>query len=181
MINSILFRGGMYGDLLLGMIDPTALIKTKNFKLEYKHARCADRYIKYTRTFMKKYFRYTDAQKKKYYDRFDKHDVWTSTHDTDYSYKQYKNTIQIICSDIDLHYDFAKRFFSVNENQSGSVDEYAETLKGWQLMHNFPKRFDIKNIHNKTKFIMDIKNFFNVTDTMHMENIYDKHFQMRDQ
>ena len=63
MINPILFRGGMYGDLLLGMIDPTALINTKKFTLEYKHSRCADKYIKYTRTFMKKFFMYTVKQK----------------------------------------------------------------------------------------------------------------------
>ena len=177
-MNSILFRGGMYGDLLLGMIDPTALIKTKNFELEYKHARCADRYIKYTRTFMKKYYRYTEPQKQKYYDRFFDHDVWTSTHDTDYSYKRYKNTIQIICSNLDMHESFAKRYYRINQNESGSVDEYAETLKGWQLTHNFPKRFDIKNIHSKTQFIKDVSNFFNVTDTKHMETIYDTHFQM---
>lgn len=178
MAQSILYRGGMYGDLLLGMVDPTALIQTKNFLLDYKHHRCADRYIKYTRTFMKKYYRYTEPQKQKYYNRFDKHDIWTSTHDTDYSVKQYKNTIQIICSNLDMHESFAKRFYRINQHESGSVTEYTESLIGWQKTYWFPKRFDIKNIHSKTKFIKDVSNFFNIKDTKHMETIYDTHFQM---
>ena len=128
---------------------------------------------------MKAYFRYTDEQKQRYYKRLSKYDVWTSTTDTDFSYRQYKNTVQIFCSDLNLLHHFAVRFHTVNPPQKGSIDEYAESLESWQLMHKFPKRFDIKNVYNRTKFIMDVKNFFDITDTTHIEDTYDKHFQMR--
>jgi hypothetical protein len=193
MINPILFRGGMYGDLLLGMIDPTALIDTKKFTLEYKHSRCADKYIKYTRTFMKKFFMYTEEQKEKYYCRFNTHDVWVLTHDTEYSLKHKAKTVQLVCSDLDLLPIFAKRFDQLHaqhviteaktmlENNLEFVDDYSKSISDWQDVHMFPKRFDIKNIYKRNKFIKDVAEYFQVDNTDHLEKTYDVHFQTHKQ
>ena len=115
MIHPILFRGGTYGDLLIGMLDPTALLNTNNFTLDYAHSTCADKYIKYTRTLMKKFFNYNEKQKEKYYCRFNTKDAWVLTHDTEYSTKHRGKTVQLVCSDLNLLPIFSKRFYELHE------------------------------------------------------------------
>lgn len=192
MLNVILFRGGMFGDLLLGMVDPTALLETSNWQLEYKHSTCANYNIKYCRTFQKKFGNYTETQKQKYYDRFSRipQKVYVLTHDTDFSWKYTNITTQIICSDYDMIHDFATRFKNMHrqkviieansmiENKRNFVNDYSESIKLWQDAFVFPNRFDIKNIHNKTLFLQDCENYFGINDMSHAERIYDNHIDI---
>lgn len=189
MIHPILFRGGTYGDLLIGMLDPTALLNTNNFTLDYAHSTCADKYIKYTRTLMKKFFNYNEKQKEKYYCRFNNKDAWVLTHDTEYSTKHRGKTVQLVCSDLNLLPIFSKRFYELHEehviteaktmleNKLEFVDDYSKSILDWQNFHVFPKRFDIKNIFNRNEFIKDVAEFFKIDNTNYMEKIYDVHFQ----
>ena len=194
MINPILFRGGMHGDLLLGMLDSTALQKNITYEKDYKRNTVGEYHIKYTRTLQKKFFQYTDVQKQKYYERFStvKNNVWVLTHDTDFSYNYPQTTIQLICSDTDLIKTFARRFYKLHndnvtkeaslliKNNTGDfIDDYANDIIQWQTYHNFSRRFDIKNIYNQDKFLQDFEQFFHPSDIKRSRNIYQKHFEKK--
>ena len=192
MIKPILFRGGMFGDLILAMVDPTCLIKTNHWQKEYRHSTCAGQNIKYTRTYLKKFFLYNEDQKHRYYRSFEsiKHPVYFLTHDTDFS-KNYKSeTTQLICSDLSMLDHFAQRFEALHrpkvinetkkliQHSDNFVQDYIKSLKIWQEVFVFPNRFDIKNIFNKSKFIDDLSIYFNISDTRHAETIYDSHMNL---
>jgi len=194
MIYPILFRGGMHGDLLIGMLDKKSLISTTHWQKDYGHSRCADKYIKYSRTYLKKYFKYTTEQKLKYYNSFKKttHPVYFLTHDTDFSINYYKEeTIQIICSDSTLIDYFAKRFYTLHKerviketkkiitNTGNFVEDYKNSLILWQECFNFPNQFDIKNIMNKSLFLKDLKKIFKLESLEWAEHIYTTHFNMQ--
>lgn len=191
MINSILFRGGMHGDLLLGMLDSRALQKNIIHEKDYKRNTVGKYHIKYTRTLQKKFFQYTDMQKQKYYERFStvKNNVWVLTHDTDFSYNYPQTTTQIICSDEKLVKTFSHRFYKLHnnnvikeaglmmKNSTGDfVEDYANDIIEWQNYHNFPKRFDIKNIYNQNKFLQEFEQFFQHQDMEQSRAIYQAHF-----
>ena len=141
---------------------------------------------------MKKFLRYTDAQKEKYYRKLD---CWVLTHDTAFSTKHRHNTVQLICTDLDLLPIFAKRFYNIHDehvitetktmiqNEVEFIDDYSKSLKNWQekTAMFFQKRFDIKNIYNKENFLEDVAKFFEIGDTAHMEKIYTRHFQIQTQ
>jgi len=194
MIYPILFRGGMFGDLLIGMLDQRSLISKTYWGKEYRHSRCADKYIKYTRTYLKKFFKYTDKERIRYYELFKKikDPVYFLTHDTDFSMKYYKEeTIQIVCSDITLFNYFAERFYKlhkqhvINEtkqiikNTDNFIEDYKKSLILWQKSFIFPRQFDIKNIMNKFLFLKDLQYFFsmNKENLKWAEYIYTKHFE----
>jgi len=196
MIYPILFRGGMFGDLLIGMLDQRSLISKTYWEKEYGHSRSSDMYIKYTRTYHKKFFQYTDKQKNRYYELFKKirNPVYFLTHDTDFSIKYYKEeTIQIVCSDIKLFNYFAERFNLLHKkhvidetkkiikNANNFVEDYEKSLISWQENFIFPKQFDIKNIMNKSLFLKDLQKFFLIDDEnlKWAEHIYTKHFQKK--
>lgn len=189
MIKPILFRGGMYGDLIIGMVDPSSLINTKYWQKDYTHSSCSKKFIKYTRTFLKKFFQYNDNQKKRYYNAFEKidKDVYFLTHDTDFSLNYKEKTIQLVCSDLSLLTGFAERFEYlhrkkvVNEakqyidNKNDFVEDYRNSLQLWQEAFIFPNRFDIKNIFQKNKFMNDLKQHFSNLDEAYAGQIYDSH------
>lgn len=189
MIRPILFRGGMFGDLIIGMVDPTCLIKTNHWRKEYVHSTCAGHNIKYTRTYLKKFFLYNDNQKHRYYRSFEiiKKPVCFLTHDTDFSENYKYETTQLVCSDLTMLGHFAKRFEALHrpkvinetkkfiQNTDNFVQDYIKSIKIWQEAFVFPNRFDIKNIFNKSKFIHDLSNYFTINDPKHAEKIYEAH------
>ena len=191
MIEPILFRGGMYGDLIIGMLDPTALLETNNWQKEYKHSTCSGKYIKYTRAYLKKFFLYNDTQKHRYYKAFNsiKKPVYFLTHDTDFSQHYKDQTTQLICSDLSLMDHFAERFERLHrpqviqeaktliQNDKNFVDDYKKSLILWQDAFIFPRRFDIKNIFNQSKFINDLQQHYGDMDTEHARIVYDIHMQ----
>jgi hypothetical protein len=193
MINPILFRGGMHGDMLLGMLDPTALQKTNIYEKEFKKNSVANYHIKYTRTQQKKFTKYNDLQKQKYYDRFDrlKRDVYIVTHDTDFSKRYEEHTVQLVCSDESLIKVFAQRFHDLHrakvseeakqhlQNTTGDfVKDYAQDIINWQNHHRFKNRFDIKNIYNEQAFLYDFHRQFPNADPGWSHRIYLDHFNI---
>lgn len=190
MIKPILFRGGMYGDLIIGMLDPRSLITSECWQKEYVHSTCAGKNIKYTRTFMKKFFQYTDLQKKKYYESFERVNsaVYFLTHDTDFSLNYKDITSQIVCSDQSMFEHFAKRFQQLHrplviqeakkmiDSQDDFVNDYKKSLLQWQEAFVFPRRFDIKNLYNRELFIDDLDRHFGVVDHAYAREIYITHF-----
>jgi len=192
MIKPILFRGGMCGDLILGMLDQTALLSTTHWQKSYGHSTCGGKSIKYTRTFLKKFFQYTDQQKTRYYETFKKinQDVYFLTHDTDFSMNYKTETVQIVCSDIELIDHFAKRFHDLHrkqvidearkmiQNNKDFISDYKESVIQWQKVFTFPHQFDIKNIFNKDLFIRDMDNFFRLQNKSWAESIYTRHVEL---
>ena len=189
MIKPILFRGGMFGDLIIGMLDPSCLLTTNLWQKEHSHSTCAGQNIKYTRTYLKKFFLYNDYQKHRYYRSLEsiKRPVYFLTHDTDFSQHYKSQTTQLICSDLAMLDYFAHRFEKLHrprvihetkkliKNSSNFVQDYTKSLKVWQEAFVFPNRFDIKNIFDKSKFIDNLGGYFNIVDTQHAETIYDSH------
>lgn len=194
MLTPILFRGGMYGDLILAMIDPTATIKTNYWQKEYVHSTAGGNYIKYTRTYMKKFFLYSDQQKHRYYKAFEKvkKKVGIATHDTDFSMAHHQqNTIQVVCSDLELMPNFAQRFASLHRpkviKEAGEmikagddfITDYKKSLIQWQEVFNFPNRLDIKNIFQKEKFIQDLQQCLSNMDVTYASQVYDNHIKKK--
>jgi hypothetical protein len=189
MIRPILFRGGMFGDLILGILDPSCLLKTTLWQKEYGHSTCAGQNIKYTRTYLKKFFLYNNDQKHRYYRCLAsiKRPVYFLTHDTDFSQHYKSETTQLVCSDLAMLDYFAQRFEKLHrpkvidetkkliKNSDDFIQDYIKSLKLWQEAFVFPNRFDIKNIFDKSKFLDDLNNHFKIADPKHAETIYDCH------
>jgi len=176
----ILFLGGMCGDLILTLIDPTSIIK-KNFVKDFSNCK-----IKKSRRLMKSFWKYDLNQKKMYYERFSKinKNFYTITHDTEYC-KNLDNVIQIYCSDQDRIHWISRRFKKFNtpdivervcDQQGFDLDNfenrYTELIANWQNSFVFKNRFDIKNIQTY-KFIDDIEDYFGVKFADQTKNIYE--------
>ena len=192
MIRPILFRGGMFGDLMLGMLDPSALQKKTIYQKHYRRNSVAGYFIKYTRTQQKKFSNYPQIKKEIYYQRFMKvkRPVYIVTHDTDFSKHYQDQTVQLICSDESLITRFAERFYTLHSdkvsaearshlgsNTGNFVKDYADDIIRWQNFHKFKHRFDIKNIYNKKTFLDDFDRFFVDADSGWSHKIYSDHLQ----
>jgi hypothetical protein len=195
MIRPILFRGGMFGDLLLAMSDKSCLLEKTVYSKEYKKNSVAGYYIKYTRTQQKKFFNYPQIKKEIYYSRFMKlkRVVYVVTHDTDFSKNYQDQTIQVICSDRLLTRNFAERFYRLHSNKvkeeakahmgqhtGDFVEDYAKDIERWQDYHQFKNRFDIRNIYNKEAFLADYNHFFKPSDPEWSRLIYTDHFKQKE-
>jgi len=166
----ILFRGGMCGDLLLSMLD-------KKYVSSYKPLKQIKDFV-----LMKKFYNYTFAEKNQYFKKFI--DEYTLSHDTDYCYKIKNNVIQLYCSDKDMLYKFSERFWNKNDSASVAhvitdlksshhtkIEDYKNDISNWQSVHIFKKRFDMKDVF-KTKFVKQVKDYFNLKDTKHAALIH---------
>lgn len=184
MNKSILFLGGMCGDIILKMIDKEsikpAFIKNKNhFEMEFKKPR-----IK-----MKKFWKYSVEQKNLYYSKIEKmpFPYYTMTHDTEYS-KNKSDVVQLYCSDSTKIEWFAERFKLIHESfglhdvvervcvqqnlsKSNFITEYAELIKNWQDYYVLKNRLDIARI-GYDDFIDSINETFTVKDAAWMRYIY---------
>ena len=158
MHNIILFRGGMCGDLILGMINKDYL--HSHGPTDIEDSVCNQYKIKTDRQIMKKFFRYSNKEKK-------------------------ENTIQIICSDNSKITYFAERFEKIHRNivieeakkyientADTFVENYANSLQQWQDAFKFSETFDIKNI-GTSRFVDDVCNKFQVEDKVWSLQVYD--------
>jgi len=192
MLRPILFRGGMFGDLILGMLDPTALQKKSIYQKNYKKNTVGGYHIKYTRTQQKKFSNYTQIKKEIYYSRFMKfeRDVYIVTHDTDFSKNYPDQTIQLVCSDQTILTKFAERFHRLHRKQVSDeaktylkedtgdfVSDYAQDILRWQDFHKFKHRFDIRNIYNEQQFLQDFDRAFPQADPVWSHQLYKEHFE----
>jgi hypothetical protein len=155
----ILFRGGMFGDIILSMLNKKYVRSVYPLKP-----------IK-ERTLMKKFYNFSLEEKYKY---LEKMDGYTSSHDTDFC-KQINQdqVVQIFCSDEKMLPHIADRFWTRNSYESvAHVKEdlkldkdktLAKDLEAWQSFHVFKNRFDIKNIY-KEHFVYDLEKAFEIND-----------------
>lgn len=190
MVKTILFRGGMTGDLLLGMLDKSSLEPLQNL-ITIEDSTCVDHKINRDRILMKKFFRYDQEEKDLYYKDIVKYNqnIYVLSHDTDYCLEKIpQNTIQLICSDEGKIEKFAERFKSLHRDKvieeaakaiNGSIKtfvrDYTDSITLWQNCFKFEHRFDIKNI-GKLEFIDDIEDYFKC-DRFWCEYIYKKWLQ----
>ena len=184
MHNIILFRGGMCGDLILGMINKDYL--HTHGPTEIEDSVCNQYKIKTDRQIMKKFFRYSNEEKEEYFKKFENNDSeYTLSHDTDFCLTKKENTIQIISSDSSMFQKCATRFEEKHrdivieeakkyiENTADTfVENYANSLKQWQDAFKFSNTFDIKNI-GTSQFPDDVFNNVQIKDKAWSLQIYD--------
>jgi len=164
----ILFRGGMFGDITLAMLNKK-YVKSIYPKLLFKERRL-----------MKTYWNFSTEEKYSYLDRMN---GYTISHDTEFC-KQIdpEQVIQIFCSDEKMIPHMAERFWQKNISHTVDHvkqdlklnDDYtlAKDMKAWQDFHVFKNRFDIKNIYS-TRFINDIQKCFVVDDIAWAKTAHD--------
>ena len=184
MHNIILFRGGMCGDLILGMINKDYL--HSHGPTDIEDSVCNQYKIKTDRQIMKKFFRYSNEEKEEYFKKFENNDSeYTLSHDTDFCLTKKENTIQIISSDSSMFQKCATRFEEKHrdivieeakkyiENTADTfVENYANSLQQWQDAFKFSNTFDIKNI-GTSQFPDDVFNNFQIKDKAWSLQIYD--------
>jgi hypothetical protein len=178
----ILFLGGMCGDIIILMVDPTCAVHSATIEHTFDN-------LKKPRQFMKKYWRYTNAQKDRYYSYYNKVNslTYSLTHDTDYA-KTIPETIQLHCSDIDRLEWFSTRYRKIYEDRNNgtvlkdlcksmnfTVDgfnlQYANMIKDWQAFHIFDNRFDISLI-GKDEFLDQAIEYFQIKEKDRAQKIY---------
>ena len=184
MHNIILFRGGMCGDLILGMINKDYL--HSHGPTDIEDSVCCQYKIKTDRQIMKKFFRYSNKEKEEYFKKFENTvPEYTLSHDTDFCLTKKENTIQIICSDSSKFTYFSERFEKIHRNivieetkkyientANTFVENYANSLRQWQDAFKFSETVDIKNI-GKDTFVTDVLNQLQVTDKSWSLQVYD--------
>jgi hypothetical protein len=163
----ILFRGGMFGDIVLSMLNKEYVRSVYPRKLVRE------------RRLMKKFYNFSTEEKYSYLNRMD---GYTISHDTEFC-KQIdpEQVIQIYCSDEKMIPHIADRFWQKNPSQEVdhvkqdlNLNEHyslAEDIKAWQDFHVFKNRFDIKNIYS-TRFINDLQKSFVVDDIAWAKTIH---------
>lgn len=185
MNNSILYLGGMCGDIILKMIDkssikPSFIHKDNHFEMD----------LKKSRTIMKKFWKYSVEQKNLYYSRINKipNPYYTLTHDTEYN-KDKPTVIQLYCSDLSMLEWISKRFKIIHEsfdleivvnrvceqqnlNPKNFIEEYAELVRNWQEYHTFENRFDMADICSD-HFVDLINEKFIINDIDWAKKVYD--------
>lgn len=173
---TILFRGGMVGDLLLTMLDPECMI-TINGKTKLNPEQVA----------MKKFTNFSIQEKLDYYKNIKNKYCYILSHDTDFCYNHNVNQIQIVCTDHQKLNMFSERFVAIhvneesvavdnakkylNSNDETFLDDYTQSILDWQNYYQFKNRFDIKNIGSK-KFIKDVTDYFENVDKTHAQSVY---------
>lgn len=141
----ILFRGGMFGDIILSMLDKAYVQSV------YPLRQVRERFV------MKKFYDFSMEEKKSY---LSKMDGYTLSHDTDFC-KQVDedHVIQIFCSDKKMLPHIAERFWTQNDyHQVEHVktdlklsEQYdlADDIHGWQEHHVFKHRLDTATIYSQ--------------------------------
>ena len=155
----ILFRGGMFGDVVLSMLNK------KYVRSIYPLKNVRERYV------MKKFYNFSLEKKYKYVEKMD---GYTLSHDTDFCKKINEDqVVQIFCSDTKMLTHMADRFWIFNEYESvahvkkdlqlNKDKTLAQDFEAWQTFHVFKNRFDIKNIYKKN-FVDDLQKSFEIHD-----------------
>ena len=174
-MTAILFRGGMCGDLILGMIDPNAVKKKTGYNDKITDSTINNYRFKPARYIMKKFHLYDDNYKKSYDQKLK--DIYYLTHDTDFCLNKFNKVIQLISSPL-MHLKFAQRFATIYKHRphviaeayshikqnSNFVDDYASSLTEWQRAFKFEQQYDVSdmlepNFVEKTLEYFEVDNF----------------------
>jgi len=163
----ILFRGGMFGNIILSMLD-------KNYvRSIYPLRQQKERYR------MKKFYLFSHQQKMEYFKNMD---GYTLSHDTDFCRTvDQERVIQLFCSDLSMMEKLASRFWSKNSPEDvahvkkdlalSETYTLADDLEAWQNHHVFKNRFDVKNIYD-VDFVDRLEQHFKVKDVKWARSIH---------
>ena len=160
-MNIMLFRGGMCGDLLCILLDPT-MFKRRILSVNDDDDIVLGQIIKPQRARLKKFWRFTTVEKISYVNKLAAFPgIFLSSHDTDLSMTYYPNeTQQVICSDLKLLHNFSRRFYDLHKNRvieeaakainskGDFVDDYEASIKLWQDAFDLPNKIDIARIYH---------------------------------
>ena len=185
-MNIMLFRGGMCGDLLCILLDPT-MFKRRILSVNDDDDIVVGQIIKPQRARLKKFWRFTNIEKIHYVNRLANFPgIFLSSHDTDLSMEHYPNeTQQVICSDLNLLHNFSKRFYDMHKNRViqeaakaiGSkgdfIEDYQASIKLWQDVFDLPNKIDISRIYHRD-FIDYLATKFPSMDINRARGIHDK-------
>lgn len=152
MIRSVLYMGGMAGDLVVACLAPDQIDDITD------HVHIQDQYC-----LLKEYWRYDIDQRKQY---LDTQPGILSSHDTQlHSRYDLRNTLQLICTDTSQRQWMSMRFFNtltdprrvIKEIGLGEnyLEQYEKMMVDWQIKHVYPHRLDMKNVLTD-QFIMDL-------------------------
>lgn len=157
MIKSVLYMGGMAGDLVVCLLKPDQVEEfTNRVKLFDQYGR------------LKAYYKLTPEQKLEYYQ---KQSGILSSHDTEF-HKQFPHeTIRLVCKNNDTLRWMSRRFFDIiNERRKDSlirelklrpdsyVEGYLQMMRNWQKSHPFPYQLDMSNVRDYS-FVNDFLAF----------------------
>ena len=181
MNKSILYLGGMCGDIILKMTDPSSLKPDKT---------AIGDGIKKSRTVMKKFWKFNDRQKDWYYNRVNSIPFvyYTLTHDTDYCLNNPTDVIQLFSSNADQTKWISARFKHIHETAGlhkvidrvaeqqnfdvkDFVNNYAKLVNTWQQAFIFENRFDISKI-GSAEFLDQVCGYFEISDYNWARHIY---------
>lgn len=186
-MTAILFRGGMCGDLILGMIDPNAVKKKTGYNDKVTDSVINNHRFKPARYIMKKFHLYNETYKKNYDQKLK--DTYYLTHDTDFCLNGYNKVIQLTSSPT-MHLRFAKRFASIYKHRpnviaeayshikknSNFIYDYASSLTEWQQAFTFDQRYDISDIL-EPHFVEKTLEYFDVDNYDWANQIYNSWIQ----
>ena len=169
-MNIMLFRGGMCGDLLCILLDPT-MFKRRILSVNDDDDIVLGQIIKPQRARLKKFWRFSTVEKISYVNRLAAFPgIFLSSHDTDLSMTHFPNeTQQVICSDLRLLHNFSRRFADLHRNRviqeaakainskGDFIDDYEASIKLWQDAFDLPNKIDIARIYHKdfTDYLSD--------------------------
>jgi len=173
-MNIILYRGGMCGDIIAAMIDPT-IYKKRIIEITDYDDIVMGQIVKNSRCKLKKFWKYNDEYKINYIEKFkfiNQNNLLILSHDTNLSLKYFnKETVQIVCNDDELLNLFSRRFHELHrphvirqvsaaiDSKSNFIDDYYSSLKIWQDAFKFEKTLDISQIYH-SNFVDTLKNLF---------------------
>lgn len=173
-MNILLYRGGMCGDIIAAILDPT-IHKKSIVSVTQEDDVVLGSAFKNTRNRLKKFWRYDLEYRIRYVNRLKSipGDHVIISHDTNLSLEHFNlDTVQIVCSDSGMMEWFARRFESmhraevineayscIEKNFNNFVEDYAYSLQQWQDVFVFPRQLDIKNIR-KLDFVDELAGSF---------------------
>ncbi len=157
MIRSVLYMGGMAGDLVVALLKPDQVDEFTN------RVKLHEQYCK-----LKAYYKLSDTDKEKYYQT---QTGILSSHDTEFHKKYPHETIRLICKQQDTMRWMSQRFFDIiNERRKDSlirelklepgrhVEGYMHMMRNWCKSHPFPNQLDMSNVRSY-EFVNDFIEF----------------------
>ena len=182
-MTAILFRGGMCGDLVLGMIDPNSVKRKTGYNDKITDSVINNHRFKPARYIMKKFHLYSQPYKQNYDQRLK--DVYYLTHDTDFCLNTPNKVVQLVC-DEDMHPMFSKRFNKIYQHRPHVIQEayshikqrvnfvqdYASSLTEWQQAFKFENQFDVSDIFEKS-FVDKTLKYFGSSNYDWARKVYD--------
>lgn len=156
MIRSVLYMGGMAGDLVVALLAPNQI------ELITNRMRIYDQFCR-----LKSFHKMSQEEKLNYYQT---QQGILSSHDTAFHKKFPQETVRLYCKNLDTARWMSNRFWEIltetRKHQlikelrlhGNPAEGYAHMIRDWSNSHPFPHQLDMSNVRNY-KFIQDFLDF----------------------